>query len=321
MKSSDTSRSISRIRSERKMDAPLSTAIRCTRWPRKSRADRGPSRRPAALWRCGGAARTDAFVRDSIAYSLWLTPNNQGDSLRGKWVHSIQPRCASSPATARAEAAAEFVAVQSPGLYCKDAFNKLRQRCLAAQQGSGHRRRRLYRQRHRLGSQSPGLPEYSNRRFFFSIRKGSRNLHALHFTGRLSRTLCRALCASGAAGWESLILSFTLGGCSSTLEQNADYLRRNNFEFSRDLAAFALANNVRFLYASSAATYGDGSAGMDDGNPRLLANLRPLNLYATSKQTMDLHAWQARLAWTASSRSNTSTYLVPTKATREICEA
>ena len=46
------------------------------------------------------------------------------------------------------------------------------------------------------------------------------------------------------------------------------------------------------MYASSAATYGDGSAGMDDTNPENLDRLKPLNLYGESKHLMDLHAWR-----------------------------
>jgi ADP-L-glycero-D-manno-heptose 6-epimerase len=118
----------------------------------------------------------------------------------------------------------------------------------------------------------------------------SGNLHALHFADYLDPYAALSALGSGSLGKFDFI--FHLGGCSSTLEQDANYLRRNNFEFSRDLAAWALANEVRFLYASSAATYGDGSAGMDDRDPELLAKLRPLNLYAESKQMMDLHAWQ-----------------------------
>jgi ADP-L-glycero-D-manno-heptose 6-epimerase len=85
---------------------------------------------------------------------------------------------------------------------------------------------------------------------------------------------------------------FHLGACSSTTETNRDYLYRNNFEFSRDLAAWALASGTRFVYASSAATYGDGSAGMDDASPDNLERLKPLNLYGESKHLMDLHAWR-----------------------------
>ena len=83
---------------------------------------------------------------------------------------------------------------------------------------------------------------------------------------------------------------FHLGACSSTTETNEQYLRENNYEYSRKLAEWALKSRVRFVYASSAATYGDGSAGMDDVDPAQLPRLRPLNLYGQSKQWMDLHA-------------------------------
>jgi ADP-L-glycero-D-manno-heptose 6-epimerase len=86
--------------------------------------------------------------------------------------------------------------------------------------------------------------------------------------------------------------AFHLGACSSTTETNRGYLYRNNYEFSRDLAAWALAAGTRFVYASSAATYGDGSAGMDDASPETLERLKPLNLYGESKHLMDLHAWR-----------------------------
>jgi ADP-L-glycero-D-manno-heptose 6-epimerase len=69
-------------------------------------------------------------------------------------------------------------------------------------------------------------------------------------------------------------------------------LRENNYEYSRRLAEWALVAGVRFVYASSAATYGDGTAGMDDSDPVQLERLRPLNLYGLSKQWMDLHAWR-----------------------------
>ena len=85
---------------------------------------------------------------------------------------------------------------------------------------------------------------------------------------------------------------FHLGACSSTTETNREYLYGNNFEFSRDLAACALEAGIRFVYASSAATYGDGGAGMDDVRPKDLEKLKPLNLYGESKHLMDLHAWR-----------------------------
>ncbi|MEJ7622367.1 MAG: ADP-glyceromanno-heptose 6-epimerase [Pyrinomonadaceae bacterium] len=80
-----------------------------------------------------------------------------------------------------------------------------------------------------------------------------------------------------------------LGACSSTTETDADYMIRNNYEYTRDLAEFAVANDIRFIYASSAATYGDGSAGMADGVSDL-DKLRPLNVYGYSKHLFDKYA-------------------------------
>lgn len=78
-----------------------------------------------------------------------------------------------------------------------------------------------------------------------------------------------------------------LGACSSTTESDADFLMENNFHYSRDLCRFALENGARFINASSAATYGDGSLGFSD-NLEVLPKLRPLNMYGYSKQLMDL---------------------------------
>lgn len=82
---------------------------------------------------------------------------------------------------------------------------------------------------------------------------------------------------------------FHLGACSATTERDVSYLWRNNFDCTRRLAAWSLARGARFVYASSAATYGDGSAGMDDLSDDIAA-WRPLNAYGYSKQLFDLHA-------------------------------
>ncbi|MBU0473865.1 MAG: ADP-glyceromanno-heptose 6-epimerase [Bacteroidetes bacterium] len=80
---------------------------------------------------------------------------------------------------------------------------------------------------------------------------------------------------------------FHLGACSSTTEKDADYLLQNNYHFSQDLAKYAITHRARFIYASSAATYGDGSNGyIDDENA--LNDLRPLNMYGYSKHLLDL---------------------------------
>lgn len=78
-----------------------------------------------------------------------------------------------------------------------------------------------------------------------------------------------------------------MGACSSTTERNADYLMDNNYHYTCRLAEWALPKNIRFIYASSAATYGDGSRGFSDDNS-VTATLRPMNMYGYSKQFFDL---------------------------------
>lgn len=82
---------------------------------------------------------------------------------------------------------------------------------------------------------------------------------------------------------------FHLGACSATTEKNASYLADNNFAVTKELAAWSLAQDSRFIYASSAATYGDGAQGMDDKDGNL-NRLRPLNMYGYSKHLFDLYA-------------------------------
>jgi ADP-L-glycero-D-manno-heptose 6-epimerase len=83
-----------------------------------------------------------------------------------------------------------------------------------------------------------------------------------------------------------------MGANSSTTEKNADLLFSNNYLYSKELARFCLDKNIRFVYASSAATYGDGSLGFDDDESKL-EKLRPLNMYGYSKQLFDL--WAKRI--------------------------
>lgn len=80
-----------------------------------------------------------------------------------------------------------------------------------------------------------------------------------------------------------------MGACSSTTEKDADFLMENNFHYSTALAEYALQNNIRMINASSAATYGDGSAGFSDSQEEL-QKLKPLNMYGYSKQLFDLWA-------------------------------
>ncbi len=80
-----------------------------------------------------------------------------------------------------------------------------------------------------------------------------------------------------------------MGANSSTTEKDADHLIKNNYEYTKKLAQFSIANKVRFIYASSGATYGDGSNGFDD-DENSVSKLNPLNMYGYSKQMFDLWA-------------------------------
>lgn len=86
---------------------------------------------------------------------------------------------------------------------------------------------------------------------------------------------------------------FHLGACSATTERDADYLLANNYRYTRTLCEWSLKNGARFIYASSAATYGDGSKGYSDQSP--LKELRPLNMYGFSKHLFDL--WAQRMGY------------------------
>jgi ADP-L-glycero-D-manno-heptose 6-epimerase len=81
---------------------------------------------------------------------------------------------------------------------------------------------------------------------------------------------------------------FHLGAISSTTEPDADLIAGTNFTLSLKLWQWCAKTETRLIYASSAATYGDGSAGFDDdGSPEALALLRPLNAYGWSKHLLD----------------------------------
>jgi ADP-L-glycero-D-manno-heptose 6-epimerase len=119
-----------------------------------------------------------------------------------------------------------------------------------------------------------------------------RNLTPLRFEDYLEADDLRPRLESGALGKFDVALH--LGACSATTEKDATYLARNNFEFTKDLAGWAVESGTRFVYASSAATYGDGSAGMEDTTEEI-ARFRPLNMYGYSKQLFDLYA--QRCGW------------------------
>ena len=119
-----------------------------------------------------------------------------------------------------------------------------------------------------------------------------RNLPPLRFADYVEADRFRATLARDPDAFGRFSAVFHLGACSATTERNAGYLADNNFTVTKELAAWSLARGSRFVYASSAATYGDGTQGMDDRDPNL-ARLRPLNMYGYSKHLFDLHAQRA----------------------------
>jgi len=80
-----------------------------------------------------------------------------------------------------------------------------------------------------------------------------------------------------------------MGANSSTTEKDADHLLQNNYEYTKSLAKYCLYKNARFIYASSAATYGDGKLGFND-DENICQSLKPLNMYGYSKNLFDIWA-------------------------------
>ncbi len=90
---------------------------------------------------------------------------------------------------------------------------------------------------------------------------------------------------------EGLDAIFHLGASSSTVEGDPDVVFDNNLDLSMRLWRWCARHGVRFIYASSAATYGDGRAGFgDDNSLAALSRLSPLNLYGWSKHVFDVQA-------------------------------
>jgi ADP-L-glycero-D-manno-heptose 6-epimerase len=124
---------------------------------------------------------------------------------------------------------------------------------------------------------------------FLGIDEKWKNLVPLKFSDYFEADFFRRRISDSATTFGRFKTVFHLGACSATTEKNAAYLIDNNYAVTKELAAWALAQDARFIYASSAATYGDGAQGMDDKSDDL-HRLRPLNMYGYSKHLFDLHA-------------------------------
>lgn len=86
-----------------------------------------------------------------------------------------------------------------------------------------------------------------------------------------------------------------MGACSSTTLTDCNYYLKNNYEYSKTLAKWAVDKKIPFLYASSGATYGDGGSGYSDSDDSI-RNLSPLNIYGFTKHLFDLWILNNRLS-------------------------
>jgi len=116
-----------------------------------------------------------------------------------------------------------------------------------------------------------------------------KNLVGLRFSDYLDKTVFIDRLGRGYFG-NRLRVIFHMGACSDTTEKDADYLMENNYRYTARIADWRETQpHCRLIYASSAATYGDGAQGYADDEASLV-HLRPLNMYGYSKHLFDLLA-------------------------------
>ena len=117
----------------------------------------------------------------------------------------------------------------------------------------------------------------------------TKNLASLRYAGYLDKDTFIEQLEKDVFG-DRIEALLHMGACSSTTETDAEYLMENNFHYTRRIGTWQAAHQTcRFIYASSAATYGNGERGYSDDEDTL-ETLQPLNLYARSKQQYDLYA-------------------------------
>lgn len=114
-----------------------------------------------------------------------------------------------------------------------------------------------------------------------------KNLKSLKFLDYYEKNDFLKIIENDQNFWHHINGIIHLGACSSTIEKNVSYLIENNFEYSKKLAKKALQHHIRMIYASSAATYGNGENGFSD-NIEQIYSLQPMNPYGYSKHIFDL---------------------------------
>ena len=140
------------------------------------------------------------------------------------------------------------------------------------------------------------LRGYNNIIVVDSLKKTEKwkNLVGLEITDYYDKYEFKKLVEKGELASWNIKTIFHMGACSDTTEKDADYLMENNFKYTKLLAEESVKNRIHFIYASSAATYGDGTKGFSD-NEEYLTKLRPLNMYGYSKYIFDLYAFETGL--------------------------
>jgi len=117
-----------------------------------------------------------------------------------------------------------------------------------------------------------------------------RNLAALRFVDYIDADDLLQRVERNERALGSVRSVFHLGACSSTTERDAQYLLRNNYEYTKRIVAWGLSQKARIAYASSAASYGSLETCSDE---EPIDRLRPLNMYAYSKHLFDRYAQRA----------------------------
>jgi ADP-L-glycero-D-manno-heptose 6-epimerase len=125
-------------------------------------------------------------------------------------------------------------------------------------------------------------------------KKNGPNIRDKRITGYIERDKFLELAVSDRLD-RGIDMIVHLGACADTTEPDMDYLNRNNYLYSKELATWALKHNRLFFYASSAATYGAGELGYSDNDERIPL-LKPLNAYGMSKHLFDMWILENKLA-------------------------